>query len=297
MSDQAVIVDAPAKVNLYLGVGPKRSDGYHQVATVFQTLDFGDRLRLEPSDVLEVLCDVDLGIPDTKNLAHCAAAAFAAVCGRTPRVRIAIEKRIPPGAGLAGGSSDAAAVIAGMAMMWGMGAEDAHLRTTAAALGSDIPFFLKGGTAFYTGRGDEYAARVSFAALDIALVSPDRPVSTAMAYAEFDKMPHPPTPGPEHMIAACATGDPSQIAGSLFNNLTDASVGLVGEIAEAIAWCRRAPGVMGVAMAGSGSAVFAICESADAAKTVADAAAALGWWSEATRTIERGVTPRMEEAS
>jgi len=294
---EAVVVEAPAKVNLYLGVGPRRGDGYHDLTTVFQTVELSDRVTIEPAESLEFECDVDLGIADSENLAVRAALAFAAVCGRHPAVRVSLRKQIPAGAGLAGGSSDAAAVIAGLAEMWEMDTSDAHLRTTAAALGSDVPFFLSGGTSLYTGRGDEFAARVPFVPLDIVLVYVGVPVATQEAYSAFDSFPHTPTPGPEALVAACASGDPARVAATLYNNMTDASVGLVAGIAETLAWCQREKGVLGAAMAGSGSAVFAVCASAESAEEVAVHASRRGWWSCATKAIERGVTLGLEEAS
>ena len=117
---RAITLLAPAKVNLYLGVGGRAPDGYHDVITVLQALDFGDTVRILPADELAVTTSVDLGIPESENLAYRAALAFAEEFSVAPRVVIEIEKRIPVGAGLAGGSSDAAAVIVGLAHLHGV---------------------------------------------------------------------------------------------------------------------------------------------------------------------------------
>ena len=122
---QGLTITAPAKVNLFLGIGGVRPDGYHDVDSIFQTLELHDTIHLTPSDELTLACDEDLGIPAHDNLAFRAARAFSETFDVDVLVDIAIEKRIPSGAGLAGGSSDAAAVLAGLAHWAGLPRDDA----------------------------------------------------------------------------------------------------------------------------------------------------------------------------
>ena len=112
-----IVVTAPAKVNLHLGIGGVRPDGFHDVTTVLHTLEFADTLRLTPSESFTLTCDTDLGIPAEQNLALRAARLFSAQYREPAGVAIELTKRIPAGAGLGGGSSDAAAVLAGLAAM------------------------------------------------------------------------------------------------------------------------------------------------------------------------------------
>lgn len=285
----AIMLHAPAKVNLHLAVGGRRPDGYHEVTTVLQALELHDEVVIEAAASLEVACSPDLGIAAHTNLAAVAARALAEELGRAPEVRIGLLKRIPAGAGLGGGSSDAAAVLVGLGVLWGLSAADPLLTTIAGRVGADVPFFLGGGTALYAGRGDVPVRRLPTPALAITLVNPRVPVSTAATYAAFDRLltPAPVTAGP--MLEALECGDAEAVASALYDNLTEATVGLAPEVGDALAWVRAADAVRGAAMCGSGSSVFAICDDAASAEAVAEAALSHGWWAAATRTISRGV--------
>jgi 4-diphosphocytidyl-2-C-methyl-D-erythritol kinase len=292
-----MVLSAPAKVNLYLGVGERRSDGYHDVETVLQAVSLSDTVILEPADQLSVSCEPDLGLPAEENIAHRAALALAAAYDVTPHVRISIEKRIPAGGGLGGASSDAAAVLVGLAALWGFsrpGAArepDSMLQEVAVSLGADVPFFLGGGTAFFRGRGDVLVRRLPTPHLDLALIKPAEPVPTTAAYNEFDRTAPVAQTGPEEVLRACESGDATAIARVLYNNMTDASVALVPEIGEVLEWTQgeRAGGVIGETVAGSGSTVFAVCSSPESARRLADAARSRGWWAEATTSCPYGV--------
>lgn len=150
---------APAKINLALEVLRRRSDGYHEVDTVMTTIDLADRVTLrarpEGSGVeVEIRGDHAAGIDAEDDLSRLAAIRLAEAAGRSPDVRIEVEKRIPSPAGLGGGSSDAAAVIRGLAALWGLDWKMSRLEAVAATIGSDVPFFLHGGAARCTGRGE-----------------------------------------------------------------------------------------------------------------------------------------------
>jgi 4-diphosphocytidyl-2-C-methyl-D-erythritol kinase len=290
MKAGSITVRAPAKINLYLAVGARRDDGYHDVTTVLQSLELHDTVRIAPAAALSLTCDAQLGIPAEENLAYRAAVAFEAAFGIPASVAIALEKRIPPGAGLGGGSADAAAVLAGLAHLGGVPADSAELATVARALGADVPYFFTGGAALFEGRGDRFVRRLPFVPMPVVLIQPAGRVVTVAAYAAFDhEQSRPTTPGVRHLADAVRAADIPEVARQLFNNMTAPSSGLVAGIADALAWVHEAPGVLGAAMAGSGSSVFGICSDVTRAQAAADAARARGWWAHATRTTPDGV--------
>jgi 4-diphosphocytidyl-2C-methyl-D-erythritol kinase len=292
---RSLTVAAPAKVNLFLGVGPMRPDGYHSVQTVLHTLKLSDTVRLTPADALTVTCDPDLGIPAESNLAYRAAVGFASAFDVEVLLDIRVEKRIPAGAGLGGGSSDAAAVLAGLAHWACLRLDDGRLLRLAVSLGADVPFLIEGGAALMSGRGDTLTRRLKPISAHVVLVKPPSPVPTAEAYQAFDRAPLP--AGESRTVAdALRTQDVPALAVSLSNNMTAASSALVPQIAEALVWLGRESGVMGSAMAGSGSAVFAICESGADAERIAQVANERGWWGIATQTAPAGASVVESEA-
>ena len=152
-TQKSLTVNAYAKVNLTLEVLGRRPDGYHEIVSVMQTVDLHDVLELTPADGVTLECDrPGLGTPD--NLALRAAAALRTVAGVRDGVHIELRKGIPVAAGLGGGSSDAAAALLGLSRLWGLGMSVGDLTPLAASLGSDVPFFLRGGTAMVQGRGE-----------------------------------------------------------------------------------------------------------------------------------------------
>lgn len=294
MHPKARVVTAPAKINLYLAVGAPRPDGYHDVETVLQTISLADRVVIEPAKELSLHTGTDLGIPAEENLAYRAASRLLQESGAPGGARITLHKSIPAGAGLGGGSSDAAATLLGLADLLGIDSGLA-LEDLAADLGADVPFFLHGGTAHFTGRGDKLRHRAPASDMVFALVKPPVEVSTAEAYRAFDLLDHAVAPAVAEMIHALSTSNSHTIATALYNNMTDASIGLEPQIAEAITLCETAEGILGTAMAGSGSAVFCIAENEAAATEVAKSARARGWWAEVVYAIDHGTRARAAE--
>lgn len=288
MADRLVLA-APAKVNLYLAVGGRRGDGFHDVLTILQALDLHDTIVLEPADVLMVIAEPDLGVAGEANLAAVAARALAARIGREARVSIRISKRIPAAGGLGGGSADAAATLAGLAEWWGMERSDARVCEAARDVGADVAFFLEGGCALFGGRGDELVRRLRTPQAQLVLVNPGVSVATAAAYAAFDRTPQAAPPGPGAMIAAVEAGVPRQVAEALYDNLTEPVTGMAPDVADALAWVESAPGVLGACLAGSGGTVFGVCACREDAEAAAAAAGERGWWARATATRSRGV--------
>ena len=167
---------APAKLNLTLEILGKREDGYHELISLMQTIDLADTVTLVPAEQLTVVAEGELGgalPPLEANLAYRAAVALRHVAGR-PEIgaTIRLHKNVPSG-GLGGGSSDAAAVLRGLDHLWGVGCADAELAAVAASVGSDVTFFLHGGTALATGRGEIVEPLRDMPSQDLTLFSPD----------------------------------------------------------------------------------------------------------------------------
>ena len=150
-------IEAHAKINLTLEVLGRRPDGYHEIASIIQTISLHDTLTLEPSGSLTLTCDRK-ELETKENLAYRAAILLRDQTGTAKGARISIEKRIPVAAGLGGGSSDAAATLVGLNGLWGLGLGAEELQSLAAQLSSDAPFFIRGGTAIVLGRGERVRA-------------------------------------------------------------------------------------------------------------------------------------------
>ncbi|MEW6553660.1 MAG: 4-(cytidine 5'-diphospho)-2-C-methyl-D-erythritol kinase [Actinomycetota bacterium] len=254
-----VVIEAPAKINLYLEVGPARPDGYHPVRTVLQTVEVCDLLAVEVTDGgsglhLEVEGDAP---PGEDNLCLRAAAAFLAATGLRMGIRIALTKAIPQAAGLGGGSSDAAAVLRVLNFIAGEALGREELLQVASTLGMDVPFFLVGGTALGEGRGERITALPQAPPLPVLLANPGRGLSTAEVYRRFDEVggEDPPVPGPADLITALHRGDAGAIASLLHNSLQPAACGLMPEVGSLLRAAERA-GAAGALVSGSGPTVF-----------------------------------------
>jgi 4-diphosphocytidyl-2-C-methyl-D-erythritol kinase len=183
----ALRVPAFAKINLGLEVLGRREDGFHELRTLFQTIDLKDDVYLRRRrDGVSVGCD-DPRVPAGEgNLAHRAALELARYARARQGAEIHIVKRIPVGGGLGGGSSDAAAVLRGLDRLWGLGLGTAGLHPLARRLGADVPFFLVGGTALGIARGDEVFPLARQVETQVVVVDPGRPVSTTAVFDRLD---------------------------------------------------------------------------------------------------------------
>jgi 4-diphosphocytidyl-2-C-methyl-D-erythritol kinase len=182
-----LILKAPAKVNLHLEIKGRRPDGYHEILSIVHSVQLYDRVylrSLKDKKILRILCDPPL--PGQSNIAATAAQLFTSTCGIEAGIEVCIEKRIPVGAGLGGGSSDAAAVLVGLNKLLGTRLSKGELHEMAAGLGSDVPFFLEQGAALMSGRGEELESLEPREDLILVLVSPDFSISTGEAYRWFD---------------------------------------------------------------------------------------------------------------
>jgi 4-diphosphocytidyl-2-C-methyl-D-erythritol kinase len=287
------VLRAAAKVNLALEVLDRRADGYHEIATVMQTVDLADRLTLEESDALELACHAP-GVPtDRSNLALRAAFSLRDAAGGDRGVRITLDKRIPVAAGLGGGSSDAAAVLLGLNRLWRLRWPVDRLAEVAVTLGMDVPFFLRGGVALGTGRGERLAA-LPGAPLALVLANPGVAVSTAEAYGRVTRAMYTDGTRCDTMIEALRTRRPARVARSLYNGLEAAVASAHPEIARMRA-ALVAAGALGALMSGSGPTVFAVARSFEQARQIRRRMTRGSWRCWAVRTM-RGPAVRMTGA-
>jgi 4-diphosphocytidyl-2-C-methyl-D-erythritol kinase len=177
------MAEAFAKINRELRVGPRRPDGFHEIRSRFCTIDFSDSIDVEEAPEFELLSS-GVSVPGgDSNLVAKAARALAGRLGIAPRVRIRLKKRIPVGAGLGGGSSDAAVTLLLLSRLWGSTLPAGELSELAASLGSDVPFFLFGGEADATGRGERIRPLEDSPPTELALLIPPFSIETAKVYA------------------------------------------------------------------------------------------------------------------
>lgn len=185
---QSYTLLAPAKINLLLEIVGDRPDGYHELVMVMQSVDLADVVTITPhrGDRIQVFCDHPLVPTDSSNLVYKAARLLQQLYPHHGGVDIVIEKKIPVGAGLAGGSTDAAAVLVGLDMMWNLGLTQGELEAYAAQLGSDIPFCVGGGTKLALGRGEELSPLADLDQLYAVLAKYESlSVSTPWAYQTY----------------------------------------------------------------------------------------------------------------
>ncbi len=277
-----ITVRAPSKVNLHLGVGDLRADGYHDLTTVFQALSLSDDLELAPSAALTVRVTGEgaAEVPtDRNNLVWKAAVRLAHLAGRAPLVEITISKGIPVAGGMAGGSADAAAALVGLNELWDIGLSRDELASVAAELGSDVPFALHGGTALGTGRGERLLPVLSRNTFHWVLALAKGGLPTPSVFAELDRLRElgdPPRLGePQQLMQALASGDPNQLAPLLGNDLQVAAVSLKPELRRTLRAGVGAGALAGL-VSGSGPTCAFLCESEEAAVAVAAELAGAG---------------------
>jgi 4-diphosphocytidyl-2-C-methyl-D-erythritol kinase len=278
---------APAKINLYLEILGDRSDGYHELVMILQSIELADQIDLHgiSTDTIRVHCDNAQVPQDASNLAYKAAELmtkeFPDVFARLGGVEIIIKKRIPVAAGLAGGSTDAAAVLVGIDMMWQLGLTQPELQDLAAKLGSDVPFCLSGGTAIATGRGEKLDSIPGVDSLYVVLAkNRNLMISTPWAYqayrAEFgntyirdieslesrtDRVHS----GP--MVQAILQKDRAQMGQLLHNDLEKVVLPTTPQVLQ-LREAFEKSGALGTMMSGSGPTVFALCDSEGQAQEI-----------------------------
>jgi 4-diphosphocytidyl-2-C-methyl-D-erythritol kinase len=255
-----LLVKAPAKINLSLDVLHKRPDGYHEVEMIMTTIDLADRVELTllESDSINILSHNRFVPDDQRNLAYQAAKLLKERYQINKGVTIAIEKNIPVAAGLAGGSSDAAATLRGLNKLWKLGLSMDELAEVGSEIGSDVSFCVYGGTALATGRGEKITELPSPPTCWIILAKPFIGVSTAEVYRRLDlkNVIH---PNLTEMVHGIRTNDYKKVTSHVGNVLEDVTLKLHPEVALIKEQMKRF-GADAVLMSGSGPTVFGMVQ-------------------------------------
>jgi 4-diphosphocytidyl-2-C-methyl-D-erythritol kinase len=272
-----VTVRAPAKINLHLGVGAPRGDGFHPLVTVYQAVGLCDDVTVAraPGWTLGVTVpdwiDAD-AVPVTgDNIVDRAARLLAQHRGIASQASVSIAKSIPVAGGMAGGSADAAAALVALDRLWELETPDDDLLRLAAELGSDVPFALLGGTALGTGRGELVEPVPDPSTWWWVVVPSARGLSTPDVYRRFDEL-SPDAPAEpldaRAVLLALSTGDPGILAGALHNDLEHAALDLRPDLADLLELGEGSGALRGL-VSGSGPTCVFLAEDADAARAVA----------------------------
>ncbi|GGG87439.1 4-(cytidine 5'-diphospho)-2-C-methyl-D-erythritol kinase [Paenibacillus radicis (ex Gao et al. 2016)] len=250
---------APAKINLLLDVLRKREDGFHEVEMIMTMVDLADRLEMEelPRDTIIISSQAGYIPLDEKNLAFQAAKLIKDRYDVRKGVYIHLDKKIPVAAGLAGGSSDAAAALRGLNRLWGLQIPEDELCKLGAELGSDVPFCVTGGTALATGRGEKLEPIATPPQCWVVLAKPPINVSTADVYGKFRANELKTHPSAADMVSAIERGSFNDVCDGLGNVLENVTLGLHPEVLQLKESMQRL-GADGVLMSGSGPTVFGL---------------------------------------
>ncbi len=295
MATSSVTVRVPAKVNLQLSVGPVRSDGFHELATVFQAVSLFDEViargRPETGITLSVTGEGEGLLPlDGGNLAYRAAALLADHAGIEPAVDLHVHKAIPIAGGMAGGSADAAATLLACDALWRLATPREELMHLAALLGSDVPFGLHGGTAIGTGRGENLTSVLSRGSFHWVFALADGGLSTPAVYAECDRLRGPrkvPEPYVSDMLMqAVRAGDPVLLGKAVHNDLQAAAVSLRPQLLQVLE-VGEDLGALGGLVSGSGPTCAFVARDEEHALDIAVALTASG----VCRSVRRASGP------
>ncbi|MBP1938435.1 4-(cytidine 5'-diphospho)-2-C-methyl-D-erythritol kinase [Paenibacillus sediminis] len=250
---------APAKINLMLDVLHKRADGYHEVEMIMTMVDLADRLEMYelPRDTIIISSQAGYIPLDEKNLAFQAAKLIKERYDVTRGVYIHLDKKIPVAAGLAGGSSDAAATLRGLNRLWGLNIDDEELQELGAELGSDVPFCVTGGTALATGRGEVLTKMPNPPQCWVVLAKPPINVSTAEVYGKLKIDENTKHPSSRRMQEALEQQSFAKVCQELGNVLEDVTLRLHPEVMQ-LKEAMLKLGADGVLMSGSGPTVFGL---------------------------------------
>ena len=275
-----VIARVPAKINLMLSVGPVRSDGFHELATVFHAVSLYDEVSAVHADAVTVHVTgpyADQTPADESNLAVRAARALARRARLRSGALLRVHKEIPVAAGLAGGSADAAGALLTCDRLWGLRMPESRLASVAAGLGSDVPFALTGGTAVGTGRGERLRPVPVGAELHWVVATADDGLSTPDVYRRLDdlrsdrKVPSPTVPG--ELLAALESADLDALAGLLHNDLQEAALALRPSLKDTLRAGQEHGALAGLVSGSGPTCVFLARDGASAGALAIDLAA------------------------
>ncbi|MBN1164001.1 MAG: 4-(cytidine 5'-diphospho)-2-C-methyl-D-erythritol kinase [Candidatus Krumholzibacteriota bacterium] len=285
----SISVRCAAKINLYLAVTGKREDGYHDIETLFQPLSLYDNLALRPRRAGIELHGDDPAIAwDETNLCHRAAAEFFARTGLSAGVDIEVQKAIPPGAGLGGGSSDAAGMIIGLNRLFGTGLSNMGMRQIALSIGADVPFFVFGVPAIGRGRGEILEAARGLPGGWVVIVKPGFEIPTAWAYQNLKiiltrfksraKL--------KYLLEGLKEFPDSQM--ETYNCFSEMVIGKYPEIGEIAVLLEREGSILS-SLSGSGSAYFGLFSGENRAKEVRDLISDRGFFAVVAKPVNKTV--------
>ncbi len=261
---------ARAKINWTLDITGVREDGYHLMDMLMQPVTLADIIDLEPAEEITLTCSGTPYLPpDEHHLAWRAAIALKAHTCCTQGARIHVHKCIPVGAGMGGGSADAAAVLIGLNQLWALNLPAEELEAIGLTLGADVPFCLRGGLQHVQGIGEKMTPLSCAAMMPLCVIQPCEGLSTGAVFKAYHLDASPARPDTASAMEALQTGNLPQLSVSLGNVLQGVSETMRPAIGEAIAMLR-AEGAVTAWMTGSGSAVFGVFASDDAAKKAAE---------------------------
>jgi 4-diphosphocytidyl-2-C-methyl-D-erythritol kinase len=282
----SIQIQSYAKINWTLDVLFKREDGFHELRTIYQTVSLHDTLAITETDgLIEIVCD-DPRVPcDETNLAFKAAALLREAAGPSKGARIEIEKRIPVAAGLGGGSSNAAATLLALVKLWPVEIDERNLVRIAASIGSDVPFFLMGGTALGVGRGEEVHPIEQVDSEHLLLVNPGFSVSTRDAYEKLSRLTRSEAANniPFTLLAAKGISGLPLVAR---NDLEEVVLAAHPEIAE-VKRRLQSLGARHAQMSGSGATVFGVFDNSQTTEQAEAEMRSLGYWAQRVRTVDR----------
>jgi 4-diphosphocytidyl-2-C-methyl-D-erythritol kinase len=281
---------ARAKINLSLDVINKRTDGYHNIETIMQTIKLYDKITISRvSKEIEIVCEKNCRLSEDiprgdENIAFKAAKLFKKRYSIDSGVKIRIEKNIPVAAGLAGGSTNAASVLIGMNKLFGCGALEEDIITIGREIGADVPFCVRGGTVFAQGIGDILTKLKPLPLIYILIVVPNIKISTGWVYEEFDLNAKYKRPKMNFLLDAIQEGKIDQLASNMVNVLENVTARTHVEIFEIKNQLNKL-GAMGSVMSGSGPSVFGIFGSKYLAEKAKDKLALNNWNVILTETL------------
>jgi len=283
-------IKAPAKVNWYLEIPGKRPDGFHEIYTVMQAIDLCDDIVVQDrSDAtLSLTCNIDLGPVET-NLVYRAARLLQTEQAPRRGASIALTKRTPHGAGLGGGSSDASATLVALNRLWALGLGADRLRELAANIGSDCAFFIDGGTALCTGRGEQVQQLHDQPGLPVVILYPNEVCPTKEVYADLAKGLNYAQPDCYLFHVFEGQADPAKLALVVTNRLQASALRVSKRLAEVWGQTAQENGVLVRFVSGSGSSVAFLMSNAAASVELVKTLTKRGLGQAfATQTLPRG---------
>ncbi len=280
---------APAKINWFLEIVRKRDDGFHEIDTVMQSINLFDEITVEDAPALSLHCSIDLG-PVEHNLAFKAAALLQSTHAPSRGARITLSKHIPHGAGLGGGSSDAAATLVALNRLWDLRLEPGTLRELAARIGSDCAFFVEGGMARCTGRGEIVQPLPDAADIDLVILYPDEVCPTGPVYADAGSHLTGERNDCYFFHVAGDVSNRTELASRIFNRLQPSALRVSARLLQAWGQTATERGVLARFVSGSGSSIAFLMPDEQSANVLAAALRDRGLGQAfAARTLPRGV--------